>query len=95
MLLDLPIPSFARDVKVRFVNGYAGFRSSASAAKQVERAEKPYSPRISAWMRRKIEAMVMAGGATNYAIAKQLGVSQGQVNYTSRRLYLRKAGRQP
>ena len=92
MLLDLPIPSFAEDVKIRFVDGYAGFRSSAVAAKQVERVEKPYSPRISSWMRRQIEALVVAGMMTNYAIAKQLGVSQGQVNYTSRRLFLRKQG---
>ena len=92
MLLDLPTPYFSKDLKLRFVNGYAGFRCDEVAKKQVEPTEKPYSPRIQPWMRRQIEMLVVVGTMTNYAIAKQLGISQGQVNYTSRRLFLRKQG---
>ena len=94
MLLDLSLPDMANAAKPRLIYGYAGIRSSEVAARHVGPAETPYSPRISAWMRKKIEALVVAGGVTNQAIAKRLGVSQGQVNYTSRRMYLRNVGRQ-
>ena len=94
MLLDIAVPHFSPNLKTRLIYGYAGFRSGAkrSTKKVVERFEKPYSPRISSWMRKQIEGLVVAGTMTNYAIAKQLGVSLGQVNYTSRRLFLRKQG---
>ena len=94
MLLDQSKPSFDLDLKPRFVDGYAGFRVRTGKANHVGPAKRPYSQRMSYWMRKKIEATLLAGGMTNHAIAKQFGVSQGQVNYTSRRMYLRQLERQ-
>ena len=96
MLLDWPTPHFSQSAEPQMVYGYAGIRSEAIKNKvNVRRLDTPYSPRISSWMRRKIEGLVIAGEITNHAIAKQLGVSRGQVNYTSRRMFLRQRGGNP
>ena len=92
MLLDLPTVCISGAIKPRVIYGYAGIRPSAVVPRHVGPAERSYSPRISTWMRKKIEGLVLAGGLTNQAIGKQLDVSTGQVNYTSRRMYLRGVG---
>lgn len=94
MLLDLPTPHVSQAIKPRLIYGYAGIRSNEIKNKSRNAGfDKPYSPRISSWMRRKIEGLVIARELTNHAIAKQLDVSLGQVNYTSRRMFLGSAGK--